>query len=265
MSDNSRDSHPFGEDALKQAMSESLHTPPGSGEDNPARREPAETEDGGVMHRWREDTLIGSRPENDWREEGRNRFPEFHADGSDIYTGQKESARTPGPKAAAAGGGLSRIVIAIVLLSAIGFTVSNWMANRKIEALTARLEEIQTRMQDSVVTDEEQARNELERQSREAYEAALVQLSAQVMENSETIKGLQQSAVQNSTEQAAARSEAAAAPPENRLPLRRRQTNLWNSSPKRPPPGTPTKQRSRPVRKRQKPQQSAKARAGVLC
>ena len=109
--------------------------------------------------------------------------------------------------------GISRIVIAVIVLSAIGFTASNWMANQKIDTLTARLENVEALLNDNSAGNQGQQPPQGAQQN-EAFdqknEAVLMQLSAQTMENRDAIETLRQAMAEAAKARASEAKTAAA-------------------------------------------------------
>jgi cell division septation protein DedD len=133
MSDSGKNSHAFDEDALKQALNESLEIPAHSGQENL----------------------------------------------------QQENSNN----------GISWIVMAVIFLSAAGFTASSWMANQKIAALKVQIENIEIRMNNSLSVDADQVTHEKAQHAiniGQKNEATLMQLATQIMENREGIEALKQ-------------------------------------------------------------------------
>ena len=228
MSENNKDGHPFEEDLLKQALSESLQTPSGSNQTDSDQQEsgdPLYNEDRGMAES-EEDNHKFMQVDD----ESRFVAEDLPVKNTSTYTEVEDGLNTDAASEINVSGnvknmnnsGLSRIVIAVVILSTIGFTVSNWKTSQKIDTLTAQLESVEAMVNHNPTRNAGQAENEKEQQagsSDQRDEEILMQLLTQTMENREAIKGMRQlltaSASQNNRKSAAITSAAAVASKES--------------------------------------------------
>ena len=215
--------HHFDEIVMKQALNEPLETPMNSGQMNTDRSEPAEPlyDEGEAvaalketsdeyndlnqnnLHRADSDNGIVTENTNI---EDTNNFPKME---DELNFATMSSSDTSSDYNHTNNNGISRIVMAVIVLSAAGFTAFNWMANQKIEALKVQIENMETRMNNSVGVDAGQVTHEKAQHatnSGQEYEAILMQLATQIRQNREAIKALKQpvtnTAAQNNTDTA---------------------------------------------------------------
>lgn len=216
MPDNKNDSHPFEEDILKNALSESLQFSSRADTRQTHSDEPEEAIHEGnemasevEMDRQEFDSLLSDERlsyddlEEAWQENDADDTAEDEGFSEDAREEEVYQVNRGAPNVAPPsepehqgkgnnpnGSGISRIVVAVIVLCAIGFTASNWMANRKIDVLTAKFEGIEARISDNSGEGRQQAQQEAG--AGQENEAILMQLSAQIMENREAIETMKQ-------------------------------------------------------------------------
>ena len=222
MSDN-KENHPFDEEMLRSALSESLQSAPaeepdadqtGSATplfDREAMADKREEEGfdafsgddelnyGDLAESWQEEDEEEYLPED---EEEEAAMEQTHDEPIHAYPETKKQlapgAPQPAPNASgnsggAEGTGLSRLVIGIIVLCAIGFTASNWMTSRKVDALVGQLEETQARLDALTQKVSRLPAGDDTADSSQSGEAMLAQLTAGVLENREAIDTLKRS------------------------------------------------------------------------
>ena len=218
MSDN-KENHPFDEEALRDALSESLQSaatehPAADGRESETPLFDRDTGTAQTKGEGLDDELSYGDLAEAWQEEPEEEREEYlpEDDGGDseeemameethdepIRTFQELGASEPPTKSAdksvpAEGGGISRIVIGIIVLCVIGFTASNWMTSRKVDALVTQLEETQTRLNAMSQKLNRLPAETTSEAANQANEAMLAQLAASIVENRETIDSVKQS------------------------------------------------------------------------
>jgi cell division septation protein DedD len=220
--------HHFDEDILKQALSEPLETPADSGQANSNHSEPAEPlydegeaalteknleskETNDEYNDLDQENLLHENSDNgivteNTNVENTNNFPKME---DDLNFATISSSDPSSDCKNTNNNGISRIVMAVIVLSAAGFTASNWMTNQKIEALKVQIENMETRMNNSMGVDADQVTHEKAQHATNSGQengAILMQLVTQIMENREAIEALKQpvtdTAAQNNTDTA---------------------------------------------------------------
>ncbi|ATX82894.1 Sporulation related domain-containing protein [Mariprofundus ferrinatatus] len=188
MTDNGKDDgHAFDGDALKQALSEPLYEKSKATEeilehlkrheefntqDPDTDMEPRDMADDAAM----ESTTADDTPIIPNKEDVMN-----------FSTAAKTTSSSPLENRGNIG--ISRVVMAVIILAATGFTASIWMTNQKIDDLKSRVGQMEARMNNSLAIDPNQAANGLPDQESEDI---LMQLASQIMENREAINALKQ-------------------------------------------------------------------------
>jgi len=261
MSDNNKENHPFDEETLRQALSESLQ-PASAERSNPGEDESAtplfdrdapsedtegdefgsfDTDDelnyGDLAESWQEPEVEGQEeylPEDEDESDMEQPYAEpirAYPETSDRVTSSavQPTADTPDKNTNTDSAGLSRIVIGVIVLCAVGFTAANWMTSRKVETLTDRMEAMETKL-NTLTQRVNQAPAENDREataSIQSVDTTLAQLTATIMENREAIDALKQTAEASATSSGGAPKPEilAAAPAETAVPVKKDQAS----------------------------------------
>lgn len=189
MSSSENDDRTFDQDALKQALSETLYNDPEPDSDSEPRLFDEDEPDSS--------SEAGPAP---FVDEDESPLPVGSGYGDKVRIpinvpdmNLSESNNTPPSPAAenshkGNGGGISRIFMVVVALAVAGFTAANWIASQKIDALSVQFEQLKAEMADSENSDRAKTTDNSEQASSEI----LMQLATQITENREAIKSLQQ-------------------------------------------------------------------------
>jgi len=116
--------------------------------------------------------------------------------------------------------GISWIVMAVILLSAAGFTVSSWITSQKITALKVQIENLEIQMNNSLNAEADQVTHEKVQHainSGQKNEAILIRQATQIRQNIEEIEALKQLVTDAVAQSKAASAIMASIPPAIRL------------------------------------------------